>query len=311
MDKPRTVFLGTPAFAIPALQAIESLGWPVAAVYTGPDRPAGRGRAVTMSPVKQYALEQGLTVRSPEDTRGPAFVAGLQELAPDLILLAAYGRLLPKAFLDAAPLGALNVHPSLLPRHRGAIPVQATILAGDEQAGTTIIVMDEGLDTGPIVAQVAVPLRGDERAPELTQRLFALGAHMVAEQAPAYVAGEVRPTPQGDGSPPMRRLTKDAGTLEWTKGAAVLERQVRAYDPWPGVYTAMGGVKLEVVEASVIDEHRSEPAGTVVATADGVGIVTVDGVLGVRRLKLAGRGEVAIADFLRGHPDLVGTLLPS
>jgi len=311
VEKPRTVFLGTPAFAIPALQAIEGLGWPVVGVYAGPDRPAGRGRAIATSPVKQYALERGLDVRTPENARGPTVVDELLELAPDLILLAAYGKLLPKEFLAAAPLGALNLHPSLLPRHRGAIPVQATILAGDKQAGTTIIAMDEGLDTGPIVAQAEVPLRGNERAPELTERLFVLGAELIAEHALAYVCGDLRPMPQGAGDPPLRRLTKETGALDWAKSAAALERQVRAYDPWPGAYTTIDGAKLEVVDASVIDERYAEPIGTVVAMADGVGVVTATGVLFLRRVKLAGRTEADITDFLRGHPGLTGTRLPS
>lgn len=308
VENPRTVFLGTPAPVVPVLQAIEALGWPVVGVYTGPDRPVGRGRAVEQTPVHRYAAEQGLLVLTPAATRSEETLEGLRRLEPDLLVLAAYGQILPNEFLQAAPLGALNVHPSLLPLYRGAIPVQSAILAGDAETGTTLIVMDEGLDTGPIVAQQTIALTGTERAPELTARLFGLGAAMVTEHGPAYARRELRPVPQPQGEAPARRLAREAGALDWAKGAAMLERQVRAYDPWPGAYTAWDGAKLDVLEAYV-SPGVDAPAGTVVPVDGGIGIATSDGVLGLGRVRLAGRAALAAADFVRGRPGFVGARL--
>jgi methionyl-tRNA formyltransferase len=262
------------------------------------------------TPVHRYARERGLSVLTPEAARSEETLEGLRRLEPDLLVLASYGKMLPGAFLEAAPLGALNVHPSLLPLYRGAVPVQAAILAGDAETGTSLIVMDEGLDTGPVVAQETIALDGTERAPELMERLFRLGAAMVRDHGPAYASAELRPTPQVGGDPPMRRLAREAGELDWAKGAVALERQVRAYDPWPGAYTAWGGAKLDITDASVLGDTGAVP-GTVVAVDTGVGIATADGVLGIRRLRLAGRGEVAAADFVRGHAAFVGAHLPS
>lgn len=310
MESPRTAFLGTPAFAIPILHAIEELGWPVVGVYTGPDRPAGRGRTLSTSPVKRYAQSRGMKVLSPGTVRGNDHLETLRALSPDLLVLAAYGRLLPGEFLKVAGCGALNVHPSLLPLYRGAIPVQAAIRAGDMETGTTLMVMDEGLDTGPIVAQEAFALDGRERTPELTDRLFMLGARLLRAHAPAYLRGDLKPVAQPEGSAPLPRLAKTDGELDWEKAANTLERQVRAYKPWPGAYTTWRGVRLEVVEAEVLAE-AIEPLGTVVAQGGGIGIVTRKGVLGLRRIRLAGRTEVPGKDFVRGHPDFLGTRLPS
>ena len=309
MDKPRTVFLGTPAAALPALRALEALGWPVAGVYTAQDRPAGRGRAVEQSPVKRYALERGYAVFAPEAAQSPETTESLRALRPDLLVLAAYGKILPDEFLRVAPLGALNVHPSLLPRHRGATPVQETILAGDGETGTTLFLMDEGIDTGPIVAQRAIPLRGDERAPALTARLFELGAELAFEALPAYVRGEVVPRAQGPGGAPLRRIAKEAGAIDWGRSAAEIERRTRAYDPWPGAYTSWRGRKLDVLEARAL--AGSAPPGEVLAHGGGAAVGTGEGLLLPLRVKPEGRGAMSIEEFVRGHRAFVGARLPS
>jgi len=303
--------MGTPAFSLHVLQAIERLGWPIASVYTVPDSPAGRGRVLRPTAVKAYAEARGYPVLTPESLRAAEEVDRLRSLQPDLVVLAAYGKLLPPEWLATPPLGCLNVHPSLLPRHRGAVPVPATILAGDAETGVSLMVMDAGMDTGPVVAQARVPLRGDERAPELTDRLFRLGADLLLTHGPAYVAGKLPPEPQpSEGATVSRRLKREHGVIDWTKPAVVLERQTRAYDPWPGAVTSCRGRKLDVLEARVEAERADAPPGTVVALRkDGIAVATGDGLLVLRRVRLEGRNPVAGADFARGQRDMEGAVL--
>ena len=301
--------MGTPAAVLPVLRAIEALGWPVVGVYTAPDRPAGRGRALEQSPVKRYALERGLKAYAPEATQDPDMTASLRAQRPDLVVLAAYGKILPGEFLRVAPLGALNVHPSLLPRFRGAIPVQATILAGGTEAGATLFVMDEGIDTGPIIARRAIPLRGDERAPALTARLFELSAELALEALPAYVRGDIVPQPQPPGEAALRRLTKEAGAIDWSKSASEIERQTRAYDPWPGAYTSWQGRKLDVLEARTVS--GSAPPGAVEASGAGAAVGTGQGLLLPLRVKPEGRAAMSVEEFVRGHRAFVGARLPN
>ncbi len=299
--------MGTPAAVLPVLRAIEALGWPIAGVYTAPDRPAGRGRAPEQSPVRRYALERGLTALAPDATQDAEMTASLRALRPDLVVLAAYGKILPGEFLRVAPLGALNVHPSLLPRFRGAVPVQAAILAGEAETGATLFVMDEGIDTGPIVARRAIPLRGDERAPALTARLFELSAELALETLPAYARGEIAPQPQPPGEPPLRRLTKEAGAIDWSRCAAEIERQVRAYDPWPGAYTWWRGRKLDMLEARVVP--GSATPGAVVARGAGAAVGTGAGLLLPLRVKAEGRAAMSAEEFVRGQRDFIGARL--
>lgn len=300
--------MGTPAAVLPVLRAIEALGWPIAGVYTAPDRPAGRGRAPEQSPVRRYALERGLTALAPEATQDAEMTASLRALQPDLVVLAAYGKILPGEFLRVAPLGALNVHPSLLPRFRGAVPVQAAILAGEAETGATLFVMDEGIDTGPIVARRAIPLRGDERAPALTARLFELSAELALEALPAYARGEIVPQPQPPGEPPLRRLTKEAGAIDWSRSAAEIERQVRAYDPWPGAYTWWRGRKLDMLEARAVP--GSAPPGAVEARGAGAAVGTGAGLLLPLRVKAEGRAAMSAEEFVRGQREFIGARLP-
>lgn len=317
MDTVRVVFMGSPEVAVPVLEAVLGLGfgWPVVGVYTAPDRRAGRGREVRSAPVKAFARTRGLDVLSPALLRADGETERFEALGADLVVLAAYGLLLPKPFLEGPRFGAVNVHPSLLPRHRGAAPVAAAILAGDPSTGASVIVMDEGLDTGPVLARSApVALDGTERTPGLTARLFALGAELLADVLPRYVAGEVVPQQQGEGATLVKRLSKADGDLDWSRPAAQLERQVRAYDPWPGSATTWRGQRFEVLDAAVAAAPGLVAGlvpGQVIDMDGAVGVGTGDGLLVLRSVRLAGRPATTAAAFVRGHREIVGATLPS
>jgi methionyl-tRNA formyltransferase len=311
----RVVFMGSPAFTVPVLEAVLSLRLPepvrMVGVYTAPDRASGRGRRLAASPVKEFAVSRGLPVLSPPRVTPSEEQQRFADLGADLVVLAAYGLLLPSAFLFGPRHGAVNVHPSLLPRHRGATPVPAAILAGDGETGTSIIVMDEGLDTGAILAQQRVALAGTERTPELTDRLFRLGATMLADCLPPYVAGERAPMPQpDDGATMAKRFSKEDGTIDWAQPAHVLERRVRALDPWPGTATTWEGKRLQVLDAAV-GRHAPGAPGAVSRSGDGVVVSTGVGALLLRRVRLEGRSTVSAEEFVRGRPAFAGASLPS
>ena len=287
-------------------------GWAVAAVYAAPDKPEGRGRRLTPSPVRRRAEELGIPALTPSRLTPPEEAGRFRALRPDLVVLAAYGLLLPPTFLFEPRFGAVNVHPSLLPRHRGASPAAAAILAGDAETGTTLMLMDEGLDTGPVLAQRSVALSGGERTPELTARLFALGAEMLAETLPRYAAGEIEPSPQRqEGAAYAPRMTKVDGEIAWTEPAALIERKTRAYDPWPGAATRWEGRRLAVTAASAAPDAAGLEPGRTRREGDSVLVGTGEGALRLRRVKPEGGAEMDAAAFLRGRPSFADALLPS
>ncbi len=325
--------MGTPAFAVPTLDALLAAvdpggarAYDVAAVFTQPDRPAGRGRAVAASPVKQRAIEAGVpTIHQPPSLRrGPAAadaVAALAVLAPDLVVVAAYGLLLPPSILDGPPFGALNVHASLLPRWRGAAPIQHAVLAGDAETGVTIMRMDEGLDTGPMIAKAATAIGARETAGELTERLAVLGGDLLVATLPAWFAGTAIAAPQDDGAATHApRLTREDGRLDAAEGALRLERRVRAMHPWPGAWLELpDGTVLKVLAADVVPlpvaDVRSSRAGDDVSppaapsalrTTDGWPVLpTPDGGLRLRTVQPAGKRPMDGDAFLRGRPEVV------
>ena len=306
--------MGTPDFAVPVLQAVRALGWPVVGVYTAPDQPAGRGRQLRQSPVKEYALAEGLAVYQPERLRAETDIQELLALMPDVLVVAAYGKLLPQPVLDAAPKGPVNVHPSLLPKYRGAAPVAAAVLAGDAVTGVSLMVLDAGMDTGPVLAQREAPIGPTDTTPELTDRLFILGAELLRDTLPAYMDGRVTPVPQDESKVVVTsRLRKEEGELDWAKPAAALERQVRAYQPWPGSFTTWRGQRLEILSASVSQRSQTGSVGQVATLIEaGVpSVITSDGELVLIRVRLEGRRAMDIGEFLKGHPDFTGARLPS
>ena len=302
-DSVRTLFFGSGSVALPALTRL--LGCDlvdVATVVTAPARPAGRKGVLTPTPVAQLALAHGLAVLTPSSLRDQSTLAQLRALQPGLIVLADYGRIIPAAVLDLPPHGALNIHPSLLPRHRGAAPVAGAILAGDRETGVTVMRMDEGLDTGPILAQVAVTLDGSEVAPELEERLATLGADLLIEQLPAWLDGSLTARPQAaSGATLTRLLRREDGRLDPARPAAELERQVRAYQPWPGSFLEHDGTRLKVWAAGVLDQQVAVEPGAVVLTEGTLGLGTVDGVLRLDEVQPAGKRRMSGAEYRRGQ----------
>ncbi len=301
----RLVFAGTPAFALPCLDVCLSSGHEVVAVYTQPDRPAGRGRALASSPVKDRARAAGVPVLQPETLRSRAAQAELAALAPDLMVVVAYGLILPAAVLAIPRHGCWNVHASLLPRWRGAAPIQRAIEAGDPRTGVCLMQMDSGLDTGPVLLALETPITDTDTGGSLHDRLAGLGAQVLKDGLALLRAG-LRPVanPQPEaGASYARKLDKAEALLDLNQPAAVLARRVRAFHPWPVAEIDLGGERLRVHEASALP-GRGEPGRIVAAGREGLDLGTGEGLLRLTRVQRAGGKVLAIGDFLNARPDL-------
>jgi methionyl-tRNA formyltransferase len=294
--------MGTPEFAVPALQALHAAGHTIAAVYTQPPRPAGRGKAIRKSPVHEAADALGLQVHTPARLRtNTAEHAAFAALDLDAAIVAAYGLILPRPMLDAPRRGCLNIHASLLPRWRGAGPIQAAILGADTETGVTIMQMDEGLDTGPMLLKDSVPIGSETTAATLHDALSVMGARLITralEEAPP-------PVPQPDGATYAPKLTKDSGRLDWTQDATSLDRIVRAMVPWPGAWTTLDNEVLKVLAAR--REHGSGQPGTVLD--DNLLVAAGQGALRLTRVQRPGKAPMDAAAMLRGRPIAPGTVL--
>jgi len=320
------IFIGTPSFAVPSLLALAHAGHSIAAVITQPDRPAGRGRTPRPPPVKLAALDRGLPVLQPPALRDSDTLARLRALSPEVMIVVAYGQILRRDVLDIPPRGVLNVHPSLLPRWRGASPIPAAILAGDERTGVTIMLMDAGMDSGPLLAQNEAPVQESDTAGSLGERLAEGGAGLLAETLPRWLAGEIEPQPQDDSrattSPLIR---KEDGALDWSLPATDTWRRVRAYNPWPGAYTTLDGELLHIWQARPLDANSSARPGTLLELGEAwmndlpveainqaaFAVQTGRGVLVPLEVQRAGRRALSAAEFLRGVPGLIGQRLVS
>ncbi len=308
----RTIFFGSGSFAVPILNALASMPpVRVEAVVSAPDRPAGRKAEVTPTPVTARARELGLAVLQPTRVRRPEAVAELRELAPDLVLLADYGQLIPRVLLDLPPRGFLNLHPSALPRWRGAAPIPATILAGDTETAVTLMLVTEEMDAGPIVAAEPLEVRPDDTAVTLEERAAGAAAVLLRRALPAWLAGrlEARPQPAG-GITLTRPLRREDARLDPGRSAAELERQVRAYQPWPGSYLDTGEGRLVVWRAHVAASEPADEAGRLVPCGrEGLAVAAAADRLVLDEVQLAGRKKVAAAELRRGYPGLVGRLV--
>jgi methionyl-tRNA formyltransferase len=303
------IFMGTPDFAATILVALLEAGHRIRAVYTQPPRPSGRGHRLQPSPVQALAERQELAVRCPASLRTPEAAAEFAAFGADAAVVAAYGLILPEAVLEAPRLGCLNVHASLLPRWRGAAPIQRAILAGDRETGITIMQMDAGLDTGPILLRRALPIGAKTTAGELSGQLAALGAALVLDALAGVAAGTLAARPQpADGVTYAAKLRREEAELDWRLPAAALERQVRAFDPWPGAFFKAHGERLRVLAAEALPRAVFAVPGTVLD--DTLSIACGDGVLRPLRLQRPGRSALDAAALLRGFGLPPGTHLP-
>ena len=310
----RVVFMGTPEFGVPALEQVIEDGYNVVAGYTQPDRPAGRGRTPVHSPVKGVALEHGLDVLQPSSLRGLGEAERLAELRPDVVVVAAYGLVLPQSMLDVPESGCLNIHPSLLPAYRGATPVPAAILARDGDTGVTIMLMDAGLDTGPVLSQFVLGIDPDDTTGSLTARLAQAGARLLAETMPLWLEGNLSPQPQDESRATYTSpIAKADGAIDWTLSAAEIGRRIRAFNPWPGCYTTWRGKARRIREAMTLHKEGQMLPGRVAALEPGLpaaaGVECGEGVLGLLNLQLEGKRAMSAAEFLRGQRDVVGDIL--
>ena len=306
----RLIFAGTPEFAVPCFDACRASGAEVVAVYTQPDRPAGRGRKLTPSPVKQAALDAGILVEQPESLKSPQARRTLASYRPDLLIVVAYGLILSRKVLAAPRLGCWNVHASLLPRWRGAAPIQRAILTGDLESGVDLMQMEAGLDTGPVLLQRRTPIAIDDTGGSLHDRLSLLGADALAEGLRRTMAGESLPaTPQSDeGITYAHKLDKAVARLDLARPATELERQVRAFNPWPVAETEVSDEPVRVWAAHAIERAHNEAPGAVLgASRDGIDLACGDGVLRITALQRAGGRRISAADYLNARPELRGS----
>ncbi|MDA3869002.1 MAG: methionyl-tRNA formyltransferase [Gammaproteobacteria bacterium] len=303
----RIVYAGTPDFAVAPLVSLIASGYEVIAVYTQPDRPAGRGREPRPSPVKQKALEHQIPVFQPESLKSEAAQSELRELKPDLMVVTAYGLLLPQAVLEIPRLGCINVHASLLPRWRGAAPIQRAILVGDTQTGITIMQMDKGLDTGDMLATQACSISDDETGASLHDRLMVMGAETLMNMLPDFIAGKITPQKQDDAQATYaRKLSKQEAEVDWSLPAAQIHRTVRAYNAWPVAFTYWRKKNqreaLRIWKTEVLPVAANAVAGTVLHCGrEGIEVATGEGVLHLLQVQPSGKKMMAAADFANAH----------
>jgi methionyl-tRNA formyltransferase len=321
----RIIYMGTPQFAVPALEAlldgsapgkVLSEGYEIVTVITRPDKPVGRGQEIVYSPVKQAALAHGIPVWQPGSLKRPENSEALAAYAANLYIVAAFGQILPQTVLDQPRFGTLNIHASLLPRYRGVSPISEGILQGDGETGVTIMLLDAGVDTGPLLLKRSIPIDENDTTGSLTQKLAALGAAALIDVLPRWIAGEITPEPQDElQSTHTHMLRKEDGKISWERPAAVIAREVRAYTPWPGAYTHWRGKLLKIVSAhaTALEPDINVVPGTVSVREEAghpvLAIVTGAGFLLVEQLQLEGKRAMSADEFLRGYPHISGSAL--
>lgn len=307
----RIVFMGTPDFSVPALDALVEGGHEVVAAITQPDKPKGRGKAVLMTPVKEKAMELGIPVYQPVKVREPEFVEKLRQMEPDAIVVVAFGQILPKSILEIPRYGCVNIHASLLPKYRGAAPIQWAVIDGERESGVTTMFMNEGLDTGDMLEKEAVTLDPKETGGSLHDKLSAIGGRLILSTLKGLEDGTLKGTPQTDeGTCYAKMLKKSLGDIDWTMDAAAIERLIRGLNPWPSAYTCLHGKTLKIWDGDVLEREYGVEPGTVAEVAkDRLVVQTGQGSLAIRSLQLEGKKRMDAGDFLRGYAVEAGTRL--
>ena len=307
----RIVFMGTPDFSVPALEALVEGGHEVVAAITQPDKPKGRGKAVLMTPVKEKAMELGIPVYQPVKVREPEFVEKLRQMEPDAIVVVAFGQILPKSILEIPRYGCVNIHASLLPKDRGAAPIQWAVIDGERESGVTTMFMNEGLDTGDMLEKEAVTLDPKETGGSLHDKLSAIGGRLILSTLKGLEDGTLKGTPQTDeGTCYAKMLKKSLGDIDWTMDAAAIERLIRGLNPWPSAYTCLHGKTLKIWDGDVLEREYGVEPGTVAEVAkDRLVVQTGQGSLAIRSLQLEGKKRMDAGDFLRGYAVEAGTRL--
>lgn len=309
----RIIFMGTPEFAVRPLDALVSDGYDILSVCTQPDELVGRGRVLSESPVKKAALQNKLPVFQPVSLKPSDVREQLAGMKPDAIIVAAFGQILPQSVLEIPPFGCINIHPSLLPRFRGVSPIPAAILSGDQFTGTSIMLMDKGVDTGPVLARAQLPVSSDDTTGSLTEKLSRISAQLLLDVLPRWFRKEIKLQLQSDvGATYTKMLTKEVGEIDWHLPAVELWRRVRAYQPWPGCYTRWQGKQLKLLETKPLDSEGAVHPGEVLAVKEGsvaFGIGTGSGILGIIRIQLEGKKAMTAAEFMRGQRQLIGVVL--
>lgn len=308
----RVIFMGTPDFSVGALKALAENGYEIAGVVTQPDKPRGRGKASAMTPVKEAALELGLTVYQPARVREQSFMDTVRALNPDVIVVSAFGQIIPKALLELPRYGCVNIHASLLPKYRGAAPIQWAVMDGEPISGVTIMQMDEGLDTGDMLAKTEVPLEPDETGGSLFDKLSRAGAELLIRTLPALEQGTLTPEKQPLESPTAyaRMIRKEDGRIDWNLEAEAIERRIRGLNPWPSAYTELTGKILKIWRAEVLPKESGQTPGTVTeAGKGGFCVQTGKGVLRLLEVQLEGKKRMDAQAFLRGFHAVPGMKL--
>jgi methionyl-tRNA formyltransferase len=305
----RVIFMGTPSLAVPIMRAIHESNHEIIAIVTQPDRPRGRGRQIGISPVKELAMGLRLPIIQPETTKDKTFIGEVKRMFPDLIVVAAYGRMLTKDLLDIPPLGCINVHASLLPKCRGAAPIQWAIANGERRTGITIIKMDEGMDTGDILLVQEVEIGDDDTAQSLHDTLAQVGAKLIIKAMDRLNRGTLRPIPQDHREATYAPLLKkEDGLIDWSKDARDIFNRIRGFSPWPGAFTHLRGLRLKIVSAKIITGEGRERAGRVVqAGPEGVMVATGKGYLLIKEVQLEGRKRMSAGEFIIGNEIPPGT----
>ena len=309
MAETTILFMGTPEFAVPSLSALVRYGCSVVGAVTQPDRPKGRGRPATQSPVKTLAQQSGIPVHQPERVRDAVFLETFRAIAPDLVVVAAFGQILPKEILEGPKYGCINVHPSLLPLCRGAAPIQWTLIRGETKTGVTIMQMEEGVDSGDLLLQEETPIRADETFGELQDRLALMGAELLIRVVSMIEEGKTVPTPQEHALATFApRLKKEDGHISWKKGCREIVDLVRGLSPVPAAYTSLDGKNIKVFSASAFESVRTEGPGIAVSLSEeGLAVAAGDGLVFLREIQMENRNRMSIHDFLRGYRLAPGT----